>query len=435
MKTSNCHFRQIASTFVLLLAACLCELDAQPGSLDTHFNAAVTIGQVGYSLAVQPDGKVIASGDFGLLRLRGDGSVDSTFNPPFPQGQAIGATVIQPDGKIFILGSVTNSAGTLLPGIVRLNSDGSIDSSFNLDVNAQPIGRSLLLQSDGKVVSAGVYYDPIHEEYGGLLRLRSDGSLDPAFDSRGVSASDPLALAPDGKIYFVSDVIARANPDGSPDGTFAALGPGAPATLVVQPDGKLLVGEYVEAFHMRRLLPEGAEDPEWIRPEISGGDAVIQAILFQPDGKILVGGNNVFDATIGRLHPDGSRDTSFDSRGDLYSYTVNDMALAPDGKIIVAGYRLDRPYITAAPGIWRLENDSVLQPQLTIRLTVNEGITVGLRGQPGVTYRLEYRERMTHAGSWIPLTNLTLSGSSSATWQDVGWTSSASRYYRAVSVP
>ncbi|HXJ59673.1 MAG TPA: hypothetical protein VNU68_23770 [Verrucomicrobiae bacterium] len=426
--------------FVSVLAWTL-GLRAQSGSLDNTFNAIAVTGDHAFSVAGQPDGKVIAVGTFGVKRFLPDGSVDPSFQtiPPGPSpftgpGSGIGDVAVQPDGQILVAGTFTNAAGTPLPAIFRLKADGSLDLSFNLAAHAYPTGR-ILLQPDGKIVTAGVYYDSVHGDYGGLIRLLTDGSLDPTFDSRGVSASPPLALAHDGKIYFVSDRISRANGDGSLDVTFAAdPGPYAPVTLAVQPDDKLLIGQYVEASYMRRLLPDGTDDPEWIRPEISGGDAIIQAILVQPDGKILVGGNNVYDARIGRLNPDGSTDTTFDSRGDLYSYTVEDMAWAPDGKVLVAGYRLDRPLITSAPGVWRLNNDASLQPHLEINFTMNEGVTLRLLGQPSATYRLEYREQLAGAGAWTPLTTLTLSDTS-ATWQDNGWATSASRFYRGVWTP
>lgn len=190
---------------------------------------------------------------------------------------------------------------------------------------------------------------------------------------------------------------------------------------------------------MRRLLPDGTDDPDWTVPALNGGDALVYALLLQPDGKVLVGGNNlesfngVLNANLGRLNSDGSVDTTFDTGYDLHYYSVEDMALAPDGKVIVAGMQLTRPDITLAPGIWRLNNDTGLQPQLAINFTMNEGVTLRLSGQSGATYRLEYREHLPGTGAWTPLTNLTLSGAS-ATWQDTELQNSRTRFYRAVSV-
>jgi uncharacterized delta-60 repeat protein len=438
MKTPSSLIRWVGFISVLTFSAGTFEIRAQSGSLDETFNATAITGEIGFSVAAQSDGKVIAVGTFGVNRFLRDGSIDSSFqgippgtSPYTGPGTGVGEVIVQPDGRILVAGTFTNAAGSSLPGIFRLNSDGTLDSSFNLSANALPAGR-ILLQPDGKIIATGNYLDTMSGEYGGLIRLLPDGSLDPSFDARAIVARAPIALAPDGKIYFVGDQISRANADGSLDVTFAVeVGPSYPSTLTVQPDGKLLVGEYVEAFYMRRLLPDGSEDPEWTKPQITGGDAVVQSILLQPDGKIVVGGNNVYDATIGRLNPDGTADPTFDSRGDLYSYQVNDMALAPDGRILVAGYRLDRPLITAAPGVWRLNNDPSLQPKLEIEVTMDAGVVLRLLGHVGARYRLEYREELPGTGAWVPLTTLTLS-SPVATFQDDGWKSSMARFYRCV---
>lgn len=223
MKTPQFFSRRIGLTLPLILAAWTSGLHAQPGSLDTGFNATSTIGQVGFfgqvgfSVAVQPDGKVIAAGTFGVMRFVTDGSVDPAFLsiPPGPApytgpGNGIGTVVLQPDGRILVSGSFTNAAGTPLPSIFRLNSNGSIDPSFNASPN-YPGGRVLALQPDGKVV-------------GGLFRLLPDGSADPDFDASWYNSSADfysLALAPDGKIYFGTfETFARVNPDGSRDESF-----------------------------------------------------------------------------------------------------------------------------------------------------------------------------------------------------------------------
>jgi uncharacterized delta-60 repeat protein len=442
--------RRRGFVFAITLIAWANGLRAQPGALDTNFNAAFTTGHWGLSVAVQPDGKVIAAGMFGVVRFLNDGSVDPGFQPippgPAPFGGPYASVALQPDGKVLVTGSFTNAGGMRLPGVMRLNADGSIDPSFKLDARVSPTERVLALQLDGKVVTGG-FYDRGGDDVGNFVRLLSNGSLDPDWHAGWHNFGGDIysvAIAPNGKIYFGTfDTLVGLNADGSSDDTFnpdPGLGPlGA---VAVQPDGKVLIGGYGDGAsyrQVRRLLASGADDPEWTRPAIDGGDAVVYAILLQPDGKVLVGGNNLqsFDgvpvASLGRLNPDGSTDATFDTGAELHYYSVEDMALAPDGRVVVAGNQLNRPDITAAPGIWRLNNDAGMQPQLSIGLTQEQGIVLGLRGQPGATYRLEYREQLTGAGPWTPLTNLTLSGAM-ATWQDTGWTNSTSRFYRAASV-
>lgn len=448
MKTSCFLPRRFSIALPLILGAWITGLHAQPGSLDTSFNATSTIGQVGFfgqvgfSVAAQPDGKVIAVGAFGVMRFLPDGSVDPAFQsiPPGPSpyvgpGTGIGKVVLQPDGRILVTGIFTNAAGRSLPTLFRLNADGSVDSSFNLDPRVTPSGNALILQPDGKVLTDSI-------------RLNADGSLDPSFDSSRAGNPPVVALAPDGRMYFVeSGGIGRLNSDGTRDGSFnPEPDPYSPSVIAVQRDGKLILGSYIDGSGppfrpVRRLLPDGTDDPDWTLPSMSGGDGVVHALLLQPDGKVLVSGNGLaligsnglYNENLGRLNPDGSVDTSFDIGYELHYYSVENMALAPDGKVVVAGMQLTRPDISLAPAIWRLNNDTGLQPQLAITFTMNEGITLRLSGQSGATYRLEYREQLPGTGAWTSLTNLTLSGAS-ATWQDTGLQNSRTRFYRAVSL-
>jgi uncharacterized delta-60 repeat protein len=451
MKTTRFLLCGLGFAWVMAHGAWTSVLHAQPGSLDVTFNALVTTGHWGYSVAVQPDGKVIAAGSFGVVRLLSDGSVDPAFQllssavePPLWAGRKVAAVALQPDGKVLVSGNFTNASGAPLPGVMRLNADGSIDPTFHLDSRVQFGERRLLaLQPDGKAVLNG-YYSRGGGDSGSLVRLLPDGSLDPEWDARWYNTEIyALAVASDGRIYLgVYNGVTRVNPDGSLDESFNAdLGSGPWGGLALQLDGKVVAGGYTDGddFHpMRRLLDDSSSDPGWNAPNISGGDGVVYAILLQPDGRVLFGGNNVFTpdtyAALGRLKVDGTVDTTFDARSDLHFYNVEDIALAPDGKVVVAGYHLEWPDLPLSPGIWRLNNDSGMQPTLEITRSPAQGMTLGLRGPAGATFRLEYRETLGSIGSWTALTNLTLSGGS-VTWTDTGWTNSTSRYYRAVSLP
>src|SRR5689334_12016668 len=114
------------------------------GNIDPTFNASVTesSGYINKSL-VQPDGKIIIVGVFqqvngtrtnGIARLNADGTLDTSFNPGTGSSSAIRTLALQPDGKIIVAGAFTTFNGQTVNRIVRLNSNGSIDSSFNLTV-------------------------------------------------------------------------------------------------------------------------------------------------------------------------------------------------------------------------------------------------------------------------------------------------------------
>jgi uncharacterized delta-60 repeat protein len=115
-----------------------------------------------------------------IARLNADGSFDATFAPgDGPDGDVL-AFLSQPDGKIVVGGKFSNYNGTAANKIARINSDGSLDTSF---VAFNPSGRNigaLAVQFDGKLLAGendpNTLISPVR-----LFRLGPDGQLDPSF--------------------------------------------------------------------------------------------------------------------------------------------------------------------------------------------------------------------------------------------------------------
>ena len=147
-------------TFLFLLNALTGSADAQTRrspvdvEMDPAFNAAVTEGTaIVYDTAVQPDGKIIVAGAFSrmgaisfsnLARLNADGSPDTGFNIGAGANAAVRAVTLQPDGKIIVVGLFTSFNNQTVRRIVRLNTDGSLDASFNTQLN---INNSIIANS------------------------------------------------------------------------------------------------------------------------------------------------------------------------------------------------------------------------------------------------------------------------------------------------
>src|SRR6185503_19377107 len=146
--------------------------------------------------------------------------------------------------------------------IARLNANGSLDTTFNSGTGPGSVVQSLLLQPDGKIVIAGAILNGGTKR---LARLNANGSLDTTFSAAlpyTNLAVGALALQPDGKVFVGMDFsnnanpelvnrIFRLNPDGQLDSTFPQhesgieLQEGPVSTvdaLLMQPDGKLIVG-------------------------------------------------------------------------------------------------------------------------------------------------------------------------------------------------
>lgn len=122
-----------------------------------------------------------------LARLRSDGSLDLTFNPIVNEG--VECMILQPDGKILIAGSFTTVNSTSRRRIARLNSNGSLDTGFDPGLGANDTVHAIALQTNGMVLVAGSFTTMNTSNRSNLARLNSDGSLDASFDCGSVGGS------------------------------------------------------------------------------------------------------------------------------------------------------------------------------------------------------------------------------------------------------
>ena len=357
------------------------------GSLDNSFSAPLLEAYYYpriYSVALQPDGKVLVGGLFGngtnnnIARLNANGSLDNSFRSGAGANSTVNSVVAQSDGKILIGGDFTMVNGTNRNRIARLNTDGSLDNSFNPGTGVNSPVSEVAFQSDGKVLIGGSFTDFNGTERNSIARLNANGSLDVTFNpSTGVDPNYPvvrsLAVQSDGKVLiggfttvYGKTRIARLNADGSlDDGFYPGRGLEYPVySLEVQPDGKVLIGA-------TRLNWDGSLDSTYtyvpntnFNPNIGipGTDySVTECSALQADGKVLIGGYTAtiiavddfgnqyfsFGCFVARVNADGSRDTNFHlalgGHGsgwvypDPWSPTVRTLTVQPDGKILVGG--------------------------------------------------------------------------------------------------
>ena len=210
------------------------------GTLDTSFTVGPNYNEAVLDIEVQSDGKVMVLGSFsqfsgtsrnGILRLNTNGTLDTSFNPgtgisPLSSSEPIDMT-IQSDGKIIVVGNFTSYNGNSRNRIVRINTDGSIDSSFSIGTGLNAAAYSVEVQSDGKILVCGDFstYNGITRN--GIVRLNSDGSIDTSFtspfSSSSVNCYDNEILS-NGKILVATNVsvgsLYRLNSDGSFDTSF-----------------------------------------------------------------------------------------------------------------------------------------------------------------------------------------------------------------------
>jgi len=317
------------------------------------------------------DGKIMICGQFttiggqnrrAIARLNADGTLDTTFPAIDPAFQNILDMIIQPDGKILISGGFSSINGVARIRVARLNTDGTLDTSFDAGLTT-PVGVSrMALQPDGKVLI------PANFSSGGftsitVLRRNSNGSADASFASRAFNGQiAQLVLQPDGKVLAVGAFttvddlphrnIVRLNADGSLDTSFnSSINNGAVFLMTLAPDGKIYAGGNFTTVggqtrsYFARLNSNGSLDTSFQDPQaFAATSGAVRPSIVLPNGKILIAGS--FDTVGGaarkqlaRLNSDGSLDTTFRNMqvGVDGSSAPSMIKRQPDGKILIGG--------------------------------------------------------------------------------------------------
>jgi uncharacterized delta-60 repeat protein/uncharacterized repeat protein (TIGR01451 family) len=285
------------------------------GTLDNSFEIGPNMtgnilgDNVVKSIIIQPDGKIIIGGFFydnaifygGIFRLNQDGSRDNSFMVGTNTNKSIDCMALQPDGKILIGGLFTSYNGTSVNHIVRLNSNGTLDNTFNIGTGFDNNISCIALQADGKILVGGGFtsYNGIAKNK--IVRLNSNGTVDNTLKiGTGFSQSydwvTNIGIHYDGRIlvsgnfnnYNTQPVKSffRLNPDGTIDRSFTAAIPASPQKFIILPGDKILMGGLSLAT-LIRLNGDGSVDNNFIT---HSQNYDIQGITAQPDGRILVSG-------------------------------------------------------------------------------------------------------------------------------------------------
>src|SRR6185312_15329835 len=140
-------------------------------------------------------GKVLVGGAFShfrgtalnnLVRLNSDGTLDTNFNATLGTGPngSIRALVMQLDNKILIGGSFTNFNGTVANRIVRLNADGSLDTNFLAAIGsgASATVEAIALQPDNRILLSGQFTSVNGVTRNSIARLLPTGDTDPTIN-------------------------------------------------------------------------------------------------------------------------------------------------------------------------------------------------------------------------------------------------------------
>ncbi len=347
-------------------------------------------------MAIQDDDKILVLGTTGsgysLVRFEADGTADAGFGTGGVLAAATGSgtagrgLALQPDGKIVVTGQAGSPSNDAT--VWRFNADGSPDTTFDGDgvatISIDPgdgVGYDVAIQADGKIVVVGK-----DGPWMILARLHADGSLDTTFDGDGVVTAFnlvgySLAVQTDGKIVIAGIVegnqlwLVRYTSTGANDTRFSSNGiveTGREAThdlppiVAVQADGGVVVGTYIENegqtsvdFAVLRFDDDGEIDEDFgadgeTSTHIGTDDDYPLAMALDGASRAVLAGlvfNDAFtEIGVVRYDSDGAPDTGFDFDGKLTTgigieAAAGAVAVQPNGRVVVAGHSLNGPVV------------------------------------------------------------------------------------------
>lgn len=329
----------------------------QNGTADKTFgnNGKLTVKDAFCNkIAIQKDGKIVMAGDvavgsqlaFKVWRFTANGNIDSSFGTNGttvllpPNGYAICYSVaLQPDGKIVVGGYDGSFYASLF--VFRLTKNGKLDNTFNgTGYNAVTQSRrnlechKLLIQPDGKIVAAGaldtILYTAFFRYYYLVVRFNINGTLDSSFGRGGIVRES--ANSNDGA--YSAGLLNNGNIVIS--GYSEISGVTKQSALCLNSNGSVNTSFGINGYQYINYF---------------GSPSFGESVAIQTNGKILLAGNvtNGVYRSIGlaRLNPNGSMDATFGNNGrDTFfsvssasaSVGVNEMILQADGKILTTGY-------------------------------------------------------------------------------------------------
>ena len=301
-----------------------------------------------------------------LAKLNADGTVDPTFARSTSYIN-VSDIIIQPDNKVLLCGQFASFNGVASAGLVRLNADGTVDRAFSTALGAGFLQSSgspvqdpcMALQADGKILVGGYFQNYQGTGRAALVRLNADGTLDTTYTPTFVTSSTypnpfvyAVALDPRtgyavvyGSRTALGQSIARLNLSGQKDATFQNAGSldcESNAVLSVDATGRVLFGGCFTSFSnalLMRLLPDGTVDSQFaVLKQLDERVSVAQPLA---DGTVLIGGNfgrygTTRNVSLLRLSNTAQAVAGFAPQltvpGDISA-----LAVQPDGKVVVGG--------------------------------------------------------------------------------------------------
>jgi uncharacterized delta-60 repeat protein len=379
------------------------------GSLDTTFNVTGKVltpflgTDRAFAVAIQADGRIVAGGstnngsnyEFALARYNVDGALDTAFNgtgkvtTAFTNLPTLNSIAIQPDGKIVAAGYDWDLFNSSSIAVARYNSNGSLDTNFNgtgkvlTTIGIWAFGYSVAVQTDGRLVVVGQSGSGSSGDFA-IVRYNANGSLDTTFGGTGkvvtpigtdIDTATAVAIQPDGRILAAGAsaggssgfdfALVRYNTDGSQHSAFGTgkvvtpIGSGLDQanSVAIQTDGKIVAAGLSnngtnDDFAIARYNFNGTLDTSFngtgkVVTPVGVSGSLATSVALQTDGKMIATGTSYngsnLQVALVRYNTNGTLDTSFNGTGKVSTQIGTghsrgkSVAIQADGKIVVGG--------------------------------------------------------------------------------------------------
>lgn len=330
------------------------------GDLDVSFVPS-SVGNV-RSIFIQNDKKILVGGAQ-ITRLLSNGSLDNSFTTG-AVNDTVYKVIQHASGKIYVFGNFTTYNTLSMNRIVRLYSDGVVDTSLAIGTGPNSGVLDAHVYPDESFIIGGsfVSYNSINANR--ILKILANGTIDPSFIiGTGFNNSiTSLTVQEDGKIFVTGLIFSQYN--GTPrariarlhsNGTLDASLPiesisSGPNNLVqshlVLENGKYLISGSFTKFgsavvpRIARINVDGTLDASFT-PATGPNGGNIFKFLELPNHKLIIVGNftsydNITRNRIARLNENGSIDEEFDPCSGADN-SIYDVKLTYDGRILIGG--------------------------------------------------------------------------------------------------
>ena len=243
--------------------------------------------------------------------------IDPSFTPSFTVGSSARLVAAQKDGKLLVVGDFTMVNDQATRSFIRVNQDGTLDSSFSFDNSIESRPTAIALQDDGKIIIGGQFRNINDEFVGSILRLNTDGSLDDSFFiiSEADATFQEIEILSNQKIFSrysrcVEGVdvnchvygVTLSKPNGEPDDNFPKL--------------------------------------EFDLDTNGGSSSSISDITIQSDNALIVAGTKLqtqgFEQEVYRFDSLGNIDVSFNPDiPTISNFIVSSIGVLPDGTMSI----------------------------------------------------------------------------------------------------